>query len=73
MFRILRKLKRARIKLIIFAALRNEAIMIAGVLHFRQLNPLNRGVAQLGNAFRTVSVKDPKTRAALPSRNTLTM
>lgn len=42
-----------------------EAIMIAGVLHFRQLNPLNRGVAQLGNAFRTVSVKDPKTRAAL--------
>lgn len=42
-----------------------EVIMIAGVLHFRQLNPLNRGVAQLANLFRSVSVRDRKTRAEL--------
>ncbi|MFN8067649.1 MAG: NAD(P)/FAD-dependent oxidoreductase [Mycolicibacterium insubricum] len=42
-----------------------EIIMIAGVLHFRQLNPLNRGVAMLANLFRSTSVRDRRTRDAL--------
>lgn len=42
-----------------------EVIMVVGVLHFRQLNPVNRIAAGAAHLFRRLSVRDPKVRDAL--------
>ncbi|MEV6066337.1 NAD(P)/FAD-dependent oxidoreductase [Nocardia sp. NPDC052001] len=42
-----------------------EALMVVGVLHFKQAKPLNKAAAALAKAHLRNSVKDPETRKKL--------